>query len=118
MLITHQQPTVEIADTLFGVTMGGDGVSQIVSRRLGDDIAGGGPTGRAPPAEGDPGRPRVSEAGDDRARWAELFEIAVAAGGGRAGDAPARAVLAIQGEPDQARDRRSRRSLRACSRPG
>ncbi len=41
VLITHQQPTVEIADTLFGVTMGGDGVSQIVSRRLADDIAGG-----------------------------------------------------------------------------
>jgi len=41
VLITHQQPTVEIADTLFGVTMGGDGVSQIVSRRLGDDIADG-----------------------------------------------------------------------------
>jgi len=40
VLITHQQPTVEIADTLFGVTMGGDGVSQIVSRRLADDIAG------------------------------------------------------------------------------
>jgi len=39
-MITHQQPTVEIADTLFGVTMGSDGVSQIVSRRLGDDIEG------------------------------------------------------------------------------
>ncbi|MEZ5081438.1 MAG: chromosome segregation protein SMC [Thermoleophilia bacterium] len=34
LMITHQQPTVEIADTLFGVTMGGDGVSQVVSRRL------------------------------------------------------------------------------------
>jgi chromosome segregation protein len=34
LLITHQQPTVEIADTLFGVTMGGDGASQVVSRRL------------------------------------------------------------------------------------
>lgn len=40
VMITHQQPTVEIADTLFGVTMGSDGVSQIVSRRLGDDIEG------------------------------------------------------------------------------
>ncbi len=40
VLITHQQPTVEIADTLFGVTMGADGVSQVVSRRLGDDLAG------------------------------------------------------------------------------
>jgi chromosome segregation protein len=39
-MITHQQPTVEIADTLFGVTMGSDGASQIVSRRLGDSIEG------------------------------------------------------------------------------
>jgi chromosome segregation protein len=34
IVITHQQPTVEIADTLFGVTMGGDGTSQVVARRL------------------------------------------------------------------------------------
>lgn len=34
LLITHQQPTVEIADTLFGVTMGAEGVSQVLSRRL------------------------------------------------------------------------------------
>lgn len=34
IMITHQQPTVEIADTLFGVTMAADGVSEIVSRRL------------------------------------------------------------------------------------
>jgi chromosome segregation protein len=40
VMITHQQPTVEIADTLFGVTMGTDGVSQVVSRRLGDGIEG------------------------------------------------------------------------------
>jgi chromosome segregation protein len=40
VLITHQQPTVEIADTLFGVTMGHDGVSQVVSRRLGENLAG------------------------------------------------------------------------------
>jgi chromosome segregation protein len=40
VMITHQQPTVEIADTLFGITMGTDGTSQIVSRRLGDDIEG------------------------------------------------------------------------------
>ena len=40
VMITHQQPTVEIADTLFGVTMGSDGASQIVSRRLGDSIEG------------------------------------------------------------------------------
>lgn len=34
ILITHQQPTVEIADALFGVTMGAEGVSQVLSRRL------------------------------------------------------------------------------------
>ncbi len=34
VMITHQQPTVEIADTLFGVTMAADGVSEIVARRL------------------------------------------------------------------------------------
>ena len=34
IVITHQQPTVEIADTLFGVTMGQDGVSQVLSRQL------------------------------------------------------------------------------------
>jgi chromosome segregation protein len=33
VVITHQKRTMEAADTLYGVTMGGDGVSQIVSRR-------------------------------------------------------------------------------------
>ncbi len=40
VLITHQQPTVEAADTLFGVTMGAEGVSQIVARRLSRDVEG------------------------------------------------------------------------------
>jgi chromosome segregation protein len=40
LLITHQQPTVEIADTIFGVTMGAEGVSQIVARRLKRDVEG------------------------------------------------------------------------------
>ncbi len=40
LVITHQQPTVEIADTLFGVTMGGNGVSQILSRRLSQSVEG------------------------------------------------------------------------------
>jgi chromosome segregation protein len=40
LLITHQQPTVEIADTIFGVTMDAEGVSQIVARRLKRDLEG------------------------------------------------------------------------------
>ena len=34
IVITHQKKTMEAADILYGVTMGADGVSQIVSRRL------------------------------------------------------------------------------------
>jgi chromosome segregation protein len=34
VVITHQKRTMEAADLLYGVTMGADGVSQVVSRRL------------------------------------------------------------------------------------
>lgn len=34
VVITHQKRTMEAADVLYGVTMGGSGVSEIVSRRL------------------------------------------------------------------------------------
>jgi chromosome segregation protein len=34
IVITHQKKTMEAADILYGVTMGAEGVSQIVSRRL------------------------------------------------------------------------------------
>ncbi|MEZ5102603.1 MAG: AAA family ATPase [Thermoleophilia bacterium] len=36
IVVTHQKRTMEAADILYGVTMGSDGVSQIVSRRLRD----------------------------------------------------------------------------------
>ncbi|HXG75958.1 MAG TPA: AAA family ATPase, partial [Gaiellaceae bacterium] len=34
VVVTHQKRTMEAADVLYGVTMGQDGVSQVVSRRL------------------------------------------------------------------------------------
>jgi chromosome segregation protein len=34
IVITHQKRTMEAADVLYGVTMGADGISQIVSRRV------------------------------------------------------------------------------------
>ncbi len=34
IVITHQKRTMEAADALYGVTMAGDGVSQVVSRKL------------------------------------------------------------------------------------
>ncbi len=34
IVVTHQKRTMEAADTLYGVTMGDDGVSKVVSRKL------------------------------------------------------------------------------------
>jgi chromosome segregation protein len=34
IIITHQRRTMEVADVLYGVSMGGDGISKVVSRRL------------------------------------------------------------------------------------
>jgi len=34
IIITHQKRTMEIADSLYGVTMRGDGVSEVISQRL------------------------------------------------------------------------------------
>ena len=34
IVVTHQKRTMEAADILYGVTMGADGVSQVVSKRL------------------------------------------------------------------------------------
>ncbi|ACL40200.1 chromosome segregation protein SMC [Pseudarthrobacter chlorophenolicus A6] len=37
IVITHQKRTMEVADALYGVTMRGDGVSTVISQRLGND---------------------------------------------------------------------------------
>jgi chromosome segregation protein len=34
IVVTHQKRTMEIADALYGITMRGDGISQVVSQRL------------------------------------------------------------------------------------
>lgn len=34
IVITHQKPTMEIADALYGVSMQGDGITQVISQRL------------------------------------------------------------------------------------
>ncbi len=39
IVVTHQKRTMEAADTLYGVSMGNDGVSKVVSRRLPREVA-------------------------------------------------------------------------------
>ncbi|TCO56992.1 chromosome segregation protein SMC [Actinocrispum wychmicini] len=38
IIITHQKPTMEIADALYGVSMRGDGVTQVISQRLSKEV--------------------------------------------------------------------------------
>jgi chromosome segregation protein len=40
IVITHNRATMEKADTLYGVTMGDEGISSLLSVRL-EDVAGG-----------------------------------------------------------------------------
>ncbi len=39
VIVTHQKRTMDAADVLYGVSMGGDGVTKVVSRRLPREIA-------------------------------------------------------------------------------
>ncbi len=73
VVITHQKRTMEAADTLYGVTMGDDGVSQIVSRRT--------------PRETQASRlrPRANLPRLMARTWAELLGDTEGAAGGRAG---------------------------------
>jgi chromosome segregation protein len=34
IVITHQKPTMEVADALYGVTMRNDGITAIISQRM------------------------------------------------------------------------------------
>jgi chromosome segregation protein len=39
IVVTHQKRTMEAADSLYGVSMGSDGISKVISRRLPVDVA-------------------------------------------------------------------------------
>jgi chromosome segregation protein len=41
LVITHQKPTMEIADVLYGVTMRDDGITAVISQRMrGQELVG------------------------------------------------------------------------------
>ena len=42
IVVTHNRGTIEIADTLYGVSMGDDGVSQVLSLRLSETVGASG----------------------------------------------------------------------------
>jgi chromosome segregation protein len=59
ILITHQKRTMEAADVLYGVTMGADGASQVVSARMAEqeidrEAGAGGASGDDGPAAARP----------------------------------------------------------------
>jgi len=39
IIITHQKRTMEVADTIYGVTMQSNGVSKIISEKIGKKYA-------------------------------------------------------------------------------
>jgi chromosome segregation protein len=41
IVITHNRGTIDVADTLYGVSMREDGVSQVLSLRLSEAVAAG-----------------------------------------------------------------------------
>ncbi|HEY0392667.1 MAG TPA: AAA family ATPase [Solirubrobacterales bacterium] len=52
VIVTHQKRTMDAADVLYGVSMGGDGVTKVVSRKLPREVAedaDGGESAAAPP---------------------------------------------------------------------
>ena len=44
IVITHQKPTMDVANVLYGVTMRGDGITRVISQRMN-------PAGSAPGTE-------------------------------------------------------------------
>jgi chromosome segregation ATPase len=73
VIVTHQKRTMDAADVLYGVTMGGDGVTRVVSRRLPREVAEGEEGAGAPappPFAGVATEPAEADSGSDEQQGA------------------------------------------------
>jgi chromosome segregation ATPase len=64
VIVTHQKRTMDAADVLYGVSMGGDGVTKVVSRRLPREVAEDGGEVEVEEAEVEPPPPFAGMAED------------------------------------------------------
>jgi chromosome segregation protein len=65
VIVTHQKRTMDAADVLYGVSMGGDGVTKVVSRRLPREVAEDGGEVETQEAEVEPPPPFAGMAEDE-----------------------------------------------------
>ncbi len=90
LIITHQKPTMEIADALYGVSMQGDGITTVISQRLSG--AEGGPKQPAPIGPDEPLGGEVAASGD------EATEVEGGSAGGEPDGDPASEQEVVSGE--------------------
>ncbi len=60
IVVTHQKRTMEAADCLYGVSMAGNGVSKVVSRRLPQPAVAPGPAEKPATAPGTAEKPAAA----------------------------------------------------------
>ena len=115
IVVTHQKRTMEAADSLYGVSMGSDGISKVISRRLPAEDA---PRSGAPPLATPPRSANVARPGARLAGHLHRRRRSGGAGGGPGGRrrSGGGALPPAAREPAQDPPGAAARSRRRCSR--
>ncbi|WP_243792797.1 chromosome segregation protein SMC [Saccharopolyspora gloriosae] len=105
LIITHQKPTMEIADALYGVSMRGDGITTVISQRLRGSKGKAAGEGPAPEtvADGDVPADAAATSAQETALDAETPRAEVPAGAqpeeDSAGEAPSSEAHSSEAQP-------------------